>query len=150
MTFFFLKTETSSVSIKQVDLFFSGSFARLRCLPQEYNGQINWYKNLKPLDLEALSGVMSDDKTFVTFFNITSRLHNGVYSCENVLDNGQVIYSENFVTVQVQGKLANELLLSTGDRGCMIYRQLSRNRSEASLPHKRHFNSQQRGTCHPC
>ena len=92
------------VDVQQVDIFYPGRSARLGCRPRDYNGKINWYKNFEPLDLKALNGELSDDKTTVTFYNVTSRLHNGVYNCENILNNTQVLVSDNFVTVQVNGK----------------------------------------------
>ena len=93
-----------SVTIVQANSFYSGGSGRLGCNPQENNGKINWYQNLEPLNLTALSGVMSADKRDITFYNITSRLHKGVYSCENILNNGQVVYSKNMVTVHVIGR----------------------------------------------
>ena len=91
--------------IERITPFVAGYRGQLYCLPQENNNQINWYHNMLPLNFSALDAQLSNDKTSITFYNISGRLHNGVYSCENILGNGQVVQSIDNALVSVVGKL---------------------------------------------
>lgn len=93
------------MSVVQVDKFLPGRTARLQCNAVQLNGKIDWFKNLKPIDLVALNAQLSEDRTVLTVYNVTNRVHNGVYHCENILNNSQVLTSMNLLDVQVTGKI---------------------------------------------
>ena len=104
----FFNAVNSAVRTEQIDKFYPGKEARIRCLPVDNNKQINWYKNFEPLDLEAMNASISDDNTTITFHKVSGALNNGVYHCDNVLNNSQVMTSNNLLSIQVNGKRDNQ------------------------------------------
>lgn len=90
--------------MRQDGPFYPGKPGDLVCYPYQHNQRIEWYKNnqlLKSQDLAKLNAQLNSDRTRLRFFNVTSRLHNGLYACENTLNNNQTFMSINPISLIV-------------------------------------------------
>ena len=85
-----------------MDNFYTSRMARLACYPVEYNGKINWYKDGDLVDLDTLNGTLIDNGTTLMFNSVRKNIQDGHYSCDNTLNNGQVLTSDT-IKVNVNG-----------------------------------------------